>query len=199
MARFKPPIPFPTGRSQKGTYKYGVFISDQLIIFNTHPEFSTGGVGRWQTTFANRVIAEAVRLAPEGKFADHLHMGGAYVPGEYKRSFKLTKFGGNHVRNRLIGNTAPHAYFVEAGRAPSGPAWETYSTRHKGGRIISTKGTSGFLGTKVLSTALANASARGVGKKISTTFRSAGQTLAAAENLQGFRGPNVAPDEWIIR
>lgn len=199
MARFKPPIPFPTGRSQKGTYRYGIFISDQLLITNTHPEFSTGGVGRWQTTFANRVIREAIMLAPEGKFADHLHMGGAYVPGEYKRSFKLVKFGGNHVRNRLIGNTANHAYFVEAGRSPSGPAWETYSTRHKGGKIVRTRGTSGRGGLNVLGTALANASLSGVGSKIKTSFRSASQTLVAAQNLQGFQGPAVAPDKWIVK
>ena len=206
MAKIPPPIPFPTGRTQSRTWKTGLFISDVLIIENTHPEFATGGVGRWQTTAANRVLRQAVQDAPVGDLADHYHQLrisiGFYRPGEYRKSFRLTKFGNGHVRRRTIANVAPHAIFVETGRNPS-EGYELFSTRHRPGQILTTdSGTRGFRGRSVLKDALEKVFGPGgrvpVGPSSTASVRTAEQTYWAARNLQGFQGPDVAPDRWIV-
>lgn len=200
MARkTRPPVAFPTGRRTGGTYKYGVLISDQLIIENTWPEGATGGVGRWATTFANRVMARAAAIAPVGNQLDHLHdiaFKGGYPfggPGTYARSFALRKVGNGHVRRRVIGNYAPHAIFVETGRAPSGPAWELYSTWRAPGKLIRSQGTAGWTGYAVLSQALDEVSAVAMGPNIKATIRTANQALA-----EPGLDKQVEPDSWIV-
>ena len=200
MARkFRPPIPFPTGRRSRGTYRVGVFISDQLIIENTHPEGATGGVGRWASTFANRVKAEAIAISPTGDERDHFHdfaYKGGYPwggPGTYKRSFMIEKSGNQHKRRRRIGNFAPHAIFVESGRAPSGPALEVFTSAKADGRMVRTRNNRGWDGYDILATALENARLSGFGNKIRAQKRSVAQFLAEPKLNE-----SVEPDGWLV-
>lgn len=149
-----------------------VVVSDAAIISACNTDRGSGGVARWLTRTANKVIAVAEASAPVGNPLDNKHRP-EHVVGTYKASFIITrKYGNGHRIFRHMGNIAPYAAYVENGRTESRLDQRFSSVAYP--EIHWTDFTPAREGLHILENALDGAvRTRLARKKITRTFRSA--------------------------
>jgi hypothetical protein len=96
-----------------------VVISDALIIRSCNIEGGSGGVADWANRLSRKMVTFGQAIGPVGDPGDAGSRG--FVVGTYKASFgwERGRRGTGHRVERRIYNSAPHAYYVEYGRAPA--------------------------------------------------------------------------------